>query len=129
MDRDRVMRLALRATCALNFGAAFLFLFPDSLGRLAGFPGPASALHRVFVAFMVALFGATYGWLARRPRIDRPLVAFCALGKAGFFTVAFGCWLFGELPGRGAFTASGDLVFAAIFVWWLAGGSPAAAES
>jgi hypothetical protein len=123
MDRDHVMRRALRATCALNLGASLLFLFPDSLGRLAGFPGPASALHSVFLAFLVALFGATYGWLARQPRIDRPLVAFCAIGKTGFFTVAFACWLLGALPGRGAFTASGDLVFAGIFAWWLWAGS------
>jgi hypothetical protein len=123
MERDQIMRRALRATCALNFGGALLFLFPDSLGRLAGLPGPASPFHSVFLAFLVALFGATYGWLARQPRIDRPLVGFCALGKAGFFSVAFACWLLGELPGRGALTASGDLLFAGIFAWWLLGES------
>ena len=129
MDRDHIMRRALRATCVLNFGGALLFLFPDSLGRLAGLPGPASPLHAVFLAFLVALFGATYGWLARQPRIDRPLVAFCALGKAGFFAIAVACWLLGALPGRGAFTASGDLLFAGIFTWWLMGESSPVTES
>jgi hypothetical protein len=121
MDRDRVMRRALRASSVLNFGAAFPFAFPDSLGRLAGFPGPASPLHSTFLALLVALFGATYAWLARQPHIDRPLVGFCALGKAAFFAVAFVCWLLGALPGRGALAASADLLFAGIFAWWLMG--------
>lgn len=129
MDRDHVMRRALRVTSVLNLGAAFVFAFPDSLGRLAGFPGPASLLHSTFLALLVALFGATYAWLARQPRIDRPLVGFCALGKTGFFTVAFACWLLGDLPGRGALAASADLLFAGVFAWWLMGESSRGAAS
>ena len=116
---DRVIRRALWATAVFNVGGALLFAFPASVGQLAGLPGPVPHVYSAFLAFMVALFAATYAWLARQPRIDRPLVAFAALGKAGFFAVVFACWLLGEVPVRAAVAASGDLAFAAIFVWWL----------
>jgi len=123
MDRDRVMRRALSASAFFNLGGALLFAFPASLGQLAGFPAPVPHLYSVFLAFVVALFGGTYAWLARQPRIDRPLVAFSALGKTGFFVAVLACWLLGEVPGRAVLGASGDLAFAAIFAWWLLGAS------
>jgi hypothetical protein len=116
---DTVMRRVLRTTAGLNLGAALLFAFPASLGQLAGLPAPAPALYTTFLALLVALFGVTYAWLARQSHIDRPLVAFCALGKLGFVVVAVGCWLLGDLPGRAALFAGGDLVFAVLFAWWL----------
>lgn len=116
---DKVIRRALWATAVFNVGGALLFAFPASVGQLAGLPGPVPHVYSAFLAFMVALFAATYAWLARQPRIDRPLVAFAALGKAGFFAVVFVCWLLDEVPVRAAVAASGDLAFAAIFVWWL----------
>ena len=119
MGTDLLMRRALWASAAFNAGGALLFAFPASLGRLAGFPAPAPHLYTAFLAFLVALFGGAYAWLARQPRIDRPLVAFAALGKTGFFVVVFVCWLLGEVPGRGVLAATGDLGFAAVFAWWL----------
>ena len=117
------------ASAFFNLGGALAFAFPASVGRLAGFPGPAPRLYTAFLAVMVALFGGAYAWLARQPEIDRPLVAFSALGKTGFFAVAFACWLLGEVPARGVIGASGDLVFAAIFAWWLRTDAAAAARS
>jgi hypothetical protein len=119
LGSDHFIRRVLRATAVMNFGGALLFAFPASLGSLAGLPGPVPHVYSAFVAFLVALYGATYAWLARQPRIDRPLVAFSALGKAGFFSVVLVCALLGEVPARAVAGASADLVFAAIFVWWL----------
>lgn len=119
MDRDHLMRRALWASVAFNLGGALLFAFPASLGRLAGLPGSVPHVYSASLAFMVALFGGSYAWLARQPRIDRPLVAFAALGKTGFFAVVFVCWLLGEAPARGVLAATGDVAFAAIFAWWL----------
>lgn len=119
MTRDDFMRRALRATAVLNVGGALMFAFPESVGRLGGLPAPVPHLYAWFIALLVLLFGATYAWLARQARIDRPLVAFCALGKTGFFAVVLLCWLVGEVPGLSVVTASGDLAFAAIFAWWL----------
>lgn len=119
MDRDNLMRRALHATSIMNVGGAMLFAFPDSVGRFAGLPGPVPRLHSLFLAGLVLMFAGTYAWLARQPRIDRPLVAFSALGKTLFVAVVTLCWLLGDVPFLSVAAASADLVFAAIFVWWL----------
>ena len=124
MDRDTLMRRTLRVTSFLNFAAALAFAFPGSLGQIMGLPVPVPRLYSLFIAMLVALFGATYGWLARQPHIDRPLVAFSAMGKSTFVLVAFVCWCLGDLPTRGLLAASGDLVFAGIFAWWLSSSAP-----
>ncbi len=119
MSPDQIMRRALRATVFFNCVGALLFLFANSLAPLTGFPAPVPHLYSATIAFLVALFAATYAWMARQPRIDRPLTAFFALGKSGFFVVVVICWLLGEAPGRTVLAATGDLFFAIIFAWWL----------
>lgn len=127
MNRDGVMRRTLQVTTYLNFAAALAFAFPGSLGQIMALPVPVPRLYSIFIALLVALFGATYGWLARQPQIDRPLVAFSALGKSTFFLVVLLCWILGDVPGRSVIAAAGDLVFAGIFVWWLLSEAPGAA--
>ena len=119
MDRDHVMRRALWASVVYNLGGTLLFAFPSSLGGLAGLPMPVPRVYTALLAVFVALFGGAYAWLARQARIDRPLVAMAALGKAGVFAVILSCWLLGEVPGRGVLAVSGDLAFAVVFAWWL----------
>jgi len=125
------MRSTLWASVVYNLGGTLLFVFPSSLGRLAGLPAPVPRVYTALLAVFVALFGGAYAWLARQPRIDRPLVAMAALGKAGVFAVILVCWLLGEAPGRGVLSVSGDLAFAAVFAWWLLGAAadPAEAEA
>ena len=122
---DTFMRRALWASVPYNAGGALLFLFPASLGQLAGLPGPVPHVYTASLAVLVALFAGAYAWLARQPQIDRPMVALCALGKAAFFTVLLICWLRGEAPGRGVIAALGDLGLAAVFAWWLLGDTAA----
>jgi hypothetical protein len=71
--------------------------------------------------FFMVLFGGAYAWLACQPTIDRHLVALAAIGKGGDFAVIVTFWLLGEAPARGVLSASGDLVLAGIFAWWLLG--------
>src|SRR5437762_533027 len=75
------MRSALWASVVYNLGGTLLFVFPSSFGRLAGLPVPVPRVYTALLALFVALFGGAYAWLARQPRIDRPLVAMAALGK------------------------------------------------
>jgi hypothetical protein len=78
------------------------------------------------VAWFVLLFAGAYAWLARQPEIDRPLVGFAAIGKAGAFSIFAACWILGQLSGRATLAGTGDLIFAAIFAWWLIGSGTSA---
>jgi hypothetical protein len=125
MNRDLVMRRALWISVGFNLFGAALFAFPESPpGRLIGLPGPVPPIYGAVIAFFVLLFGGAYAWLAMRPVIDRPLVGFAAIGKAGFFVLVTIFWLAGHAPALGVGAAVGDLVFAAIFAWWLRSPAP-----
>lgn len=115
------MRGALIASAVMNIAAALIFAFPDSLGQLAGLPTPVPHIYTTLLAVFVMLFGIAYAWLARQPIIDRPLVAFSALGKAAVFSTILAFWILGDLSSRSVLAAIGDLIFAAIFAWWLIG--------
>jgi len=122
------MRRSLWATVGFNLGGAFLFAFPSSpLGEIVGLPGAVPPIYSASLAFFVALFAGAYAWLARQPVIDRPLVGLSVVGKSGFFALMFLSWLLGEASGLWVIGATGDLVFAGIFVWWLLGDQQAAA--
>jgi len=116
------MRGALMASAIMNTGAALIFAFPESLGQIAGLPTPVPRIYTTLLAVFVMLFGVAYGWLARQPVIDRPLVAFSALGKASVFTTILVFWILGDVSGRSVLAAIGDLIVAAIFAWWLVSG-------
>jgi hypothetical protein len=123
MNRDRVVRRALWISVVYNSGGALLFAFPSSsLGRLAGLPSPVPPIYSTLVALFVALFAGLYGWLAMQPKIDRPMVALGAIGKAGAFSSMVALWGFGELRALVVLAGTGDLILAAIFTWWLLGG-------
>jgi hypothetical protein len=122
VDRDRIIRRALGAAAFFNLGGALLFAFPSSpMGELAGLPVPVPRVYSLLLALFALLFGVLYAWLARQPRIERPLVALSAIGKATAFFIAFVCWLLGDLSGRTVLAISGDLLFAGLFAWWLVG--------
>jgi hypothetical protein len=133
MATDQLMRRALGFSALYNCAAAVLFAFPSSaLGHLAGLPPTVPGLYRVLLGFFVVLFGGAYAWLALQPQIDRPLVAFAAIGKIGAFGIILALWLVGRGAGRGVIAATGDLVLAGIFAWWLIGGrqgAPAASAA
>jgi hypothetical protein len=115
-----IVRWSLALACAFNLLAAIVFAFPSSeAGRQLGLPADVSPLYAALVALFVALFGGAYGWLARRPAIDRPLLALGAIGKLGAFIVASCLWLAAAVPGVVVVLASGDLAFAGLWFHWL----------
>jgi hypothetical protein len=120
--KDSAFRKLLWVAFLYNLGGASLFAFPGTLGQLAGLPVPVAPVYSVLLTLFVLLFGAAYAWLALQPTIDRPMVAFAAIGKASVFVAAIVLWALGEaspwlIPG-----ATGDLIFAAFFAWWLRAG-------
>jgi hypothetical protein len=122
MNRDTFIRRVLWASVIFNLGGASLFAFPSSaLGQLAGMPGPVSPLYGYMLALFVVLFGGSYAWLALQKNIDRPLLAFGAIGKTCAFVLVLTFWLLGEVPARSVMAITGDLIFAGLFFWWLFG--------
>jgi hypothetical protein len=122
MDRERILRRALGTSAVFNAAGAMLFAFPAGvMGDLAGLPAAVPVVYRGLTALFVLLFGGAYAWLALQPTINRPFVAFGAIGKASAFFLVFCLWIAGEVPARGVAMISGDLAFAALFAWCLAG--------
>ena len=120
MDKGEWFRRTLWLSVVYNLGGAFLFAFPSSaFRRLMGLPDPVAPVYCALLAFFVALFAGAYAWLAVQQDIDRPLVAFSAIGKGGAFSLILAFWFLGQSPARGVLAASGDLAFAGIFTWWL----------
>jgi hypothetical protein len=119
------LRTAMFATALMNFGAAVLFLPPSAPVRaLAGFPAAAPAVYLATVALFIALFGAGYLWVAVTGHADPLFVGLSAVGKTGFVTLVLGFALADAVPWRAPLVASADLVFAALFVRWLATAVP-----
>lgn len=116
---DQALRRALWASVFYNFGGFLLFAFPDTLGPLVGMPAPGPRVYTTLLATFVALFGGSYAWVASQPRIDAPMVALGAIGKASAFAVVFAFWLAGAVPGLVVLAISGDLGFAVLFASWL----------
>ena len=120
MNREMIMRRALQLTTAFNIVAAFALAFPaTALGQLMGLPPAAPFIYLALASGAVALFGFAYGWLSVQPVIDRPLVVLSTVGKLAAFTSVVVITLYGDLPMRSIVMSSPDLMFAAVFIWWL----------
>lgn len=121
MTGERVLRVTLAASAPFNFVAAAALAFPtSSLAKMSGGEGVAvPPLYAYVLAYLVALFGVVYGWMAVQRVIYRPLVAISAVGKAGVFVIAAALWAAGDVSWKTVGVASGDLTFAAIWTWWL----------
>ena len=75
MNRTTVMRIALWIGALFNFGAALMFIFPASLGQMAGLPASGSLFYNWLLAvipfrgFVVAIgdliFGMIFWWWLR----------------------------------------------------------------
>jgi hypothetical protein len=120
MSREHILRPALWTAAFFNLVGTFLFAFPGSrLGQFAGLPPDVPAIYRALVALFVLLFGCAYAWLAMQPTINRPLVAFGAIGKAAAFLIVVLLWLRGAAPASSVSAIVGDLVLAVVFLWCL----------
>ncbi|HKY92954.1 MAG TPA: hypothetical protein VJM11_18020 [Nevskiaceae bacterium] len=121
-SRARALRRALYAAGFFNVLGAGLFAFPAlGLGPLAGLPAEVPVVYRAFTALFVLLFGGAYVYLASQPKIQKPFVAFGAIGKTTAFVAAVVLWLGQDLSAFGVLLLGGDFAFAAFFAWCLVG--------
>lgn len=117
-----LFRRLLWAAALFNVLAAAMLGFPGSpLGQAAGLPAEVPLAYRAIVAVFVLLFAGCYAWLAAQPAPNRPLVALGAIGKAAMVLVVIALWLASEASSASLAVVSGDLVLAALFLWWLIG--------
>lgn len=112
-----LLRRALWASVALNALGVAVFA-PLALGRTSPLlPVPMSPFLAGQLAWVIALFGGVYLWMARQPDITRPLLTVGGLGKLGFFALAVVYAIAGEVPSRVAVSALPDLVLGGVFLW------------
>lgn len=120
MNAPFPIRPVLWCAAGFNLGGAFLFACPGTaLGQLAGLPAEVPLTYRVMVTLFVLLFGGSYAWLAMQAAINRPLLAFGAIGKSLAFVAFLLLWIGSELPSVSIAVISGDLLLAAAFAHWL----------
>jgi hypothetical protein len=121
MSREHVLRPALWTAAFFNLAGAVPFAFPaSSMGQLAGLPADAPLVYRAMTALFVLLFAGAYAWLALQPTINRPFVAFGAIGKAAAFVLVVALWLQAVVPAGAVFAMVGDIILALLFAWCLA---------
>jgi hypothetical protein len=116
MSLAGAIRPVLWSGAAFNVLVALSMVFPPAFGLP---PPPGAPFNTWILAWFVVLFGAAYGWMARQPRIPRPLVALAAIGKAGVFAIALACLLRGDIDRPAFAVAAVDGLFALVFVAWL----------
>lgn len=115
----RWMTTALLATAVMNLAAGMAFLPPaQPLRALVGMPD-GEPVYLATVALFVLLFGVGYAYVGFTGRDERLFLALSAIGKISFVTIVTFYWLAARLPLQAVVTASGDLVFGAMFAWWL----------
>jgi hypothetical protein len=115
------MRVALGATAVANLAVAgSVFLLPgDGVRQMVGLPPVGHPFDAATAGMFVGLFGVAYGWVAVTARDERLFLALAAIGKTAFVGLVLGLWIAGRLPDRAPLLASGDLVFAGLFLHWL----------
>lgn len=121
MSPESLLRGALWTAALANVGGATLFAFPASgLGPLVALPVDVPVIYRAFTALFVLLFAGAYAFLASQPAINRPFVAFGAIGKTAAFLAMLVLWVSGHATAPAVVLFSADLALAAVFLWSLA---------
>ena len=115
----RWMRCTLVLTAIYNVFGVLLFIPLLSIGRrLIGIPD-AHPFYLWLVTIWIGSFGVLYVWVAVKKQSDRAFLMIAVIGKFAFWSLNFAFWLIGDFPGIAPVVASGDLITAILFAWWL----------
>ena len=113
------MQWTLILTAIYNVFGVLLFIPLLSNGRrLIGLPG-AHPFYLWLVTIWIGSFALLYVWLAVTRRPDRAFIIIAATGKFAFFSLNLIFWLAGDFPALAPIVSCGDLITAALFIWWL----------
>lgn len=114
------MKVALIVTGALNMFGAVLFLpASESMRAANGFPAGSHSFYLSIISSWIFLFGLCYLWLGIKGRNERLFLVIGAAGKAAFVMLAFLFAALGDIPLMTALSSLPDLLFAAIFTYYL----------
>ena len=113
------MRWTLLATAGYNMFGVLIFVPLLSIGRkLLGLPG-AHPFYLWLVTIWIGSFGVLYVWVAVTARSERAFIMIAAIGKFGFWSLMLIYWCRGDFPVVAPLVATGDLISALLFAWWL----------
>jgi hypothetical protein len=106
-------------TAIYNVFGVLLFFPLLSFGRrLVGLPD-APPFYLWLVTIWIGSFAVMYVWLAATKRPDRAFLIIAVTGKFAFWSLNVIFWLAGKFPVIAPLVASGDLITAILFAWWL----------
>lgn len=113
------MRGTLFATAIYNVFGVLLFIPLLTFGRrLIGIPD-AHPFYLWLVTIWIGSFGILYLWLGITARSERAFLIIAAIGKFAFFGLMLSYWLAGDFLVAAPLVASGDLICALLFTYWL----------
>lgn len=120
MNAESAVRLTLKVSVVLNFGAAYLLAFPSSyFGNQLHLPQDVPLLYSSLLSFVVLVFGLIYAWLSRQPSVYQPLLFVGGVGKVCFFLIG-AALLFVESVSKEFVTIlAGDFILGSIWIWAL----------
>ena len=120
MNSQSLVRTTLWLSFIYNVGGAYLLAFPSSyIGQILVLPQRVPPLYAGLLSFAILMFGIIYAWLARQPDIDQHLLFVGGAGKLCIFLIIAATWLQGNVSGKFAILATGDLLFGSLWLWWL----------
>jgi len=123
--------MSIKPTWLFAVGAAWNFVIALSIlvaplvslrllyGHEPGADDPLLAMLDRDFAFCVLLFGVGYGIVALDPSRNHGLIGIGILGKLGVVAMLGQRWLTGVATAWVLPAAAGDLVFAALYAWFL----------
>lgn len=83
------------------------------------FSDPVARSYLLGLWFAIAAFGVGYGLVAYNPERNRAFISIGVPGKILFFSVIAWLWSQGIATNTAILMASGDLIFAMFFLWFL----------